>query len=94
MLDNALKRHPDMVLVHGGAPGAELIAGKWADARGVSQIVCKPDWANHNKAVPFKRNDEMLALDLIGLIAASGSGITDNLVDKARAKNVPVKTIG
>ena len=27
-------------------------------------------------------------------IAASGSGITDNLVDKARAKNVPVKTIG
>ena len=88
VLDNACQRHPDMVLVHGGALGAELIAGKWANARGVSQIVCKPDWANHNNVAPFKRNDEMLNLGLIGLIAALGSGITDNLVDKACAQNV------
>ena len=94
VLDNARQRHPDMVLVHGGAPGAEFIAGKWAKTRGVAQIVCKPDWKAHNKAAPFRRNDEMLALELIGLVATSGSGITDNLVDKARAKRVPVKLIG
>ena len=42
---------------HGGAPrGAELIAAKWADNRGVPQVVFKPDWTRHQKAAPFKRS--------------------------------------
>ena len=93
MLDRIRTRHPDMVLVHGGAPGAERIAAKWADNRGVAQIVCTPDWKTHAKAAPFRRNDEMLSLDLIGLIAVPGNGITDNLIDKARQKRLAVKII-
>src|SRR3546814_8643579 len=76
-----------MVLLHGGAPrGAELIAAKWADNRGVQQVVFKPDWARHQKAAPFKRNDAMLEVMPIGVIAFPGSGITENLVDKARSE--------
>ena len=94
ILDVAKRRHPDMVLVHGGAKkGAERIAQSWADNKGVKVIVCTPDWNTHNKAAPFIRNDEMLKLDLVGLIATPGSGITENLVDKARKKGVPVKLI-
>ena len=89
-LDSTLNRHPDMVLVHGGAPGSEEIASKWAINRKVSQIVCKPDWAAHQKAAPFKRNDDILKLDIIGLIAAPGTGITDNLVDKVRENGIMV----
>ena len=90
-LDRTRTKHPDMVLMHGGSPrGAELIAAKWADAKGVSQVVFRPNWTHHGKAAPFKRNDALLEELPIGLIAFPGSGITANLVDKARKLGIPV----
>ena len=80
-----------MVLVHGGGPGVEKVAAQWAERNGVHQVVCKPDWSAHGRAAPFRRNDELLNLLPKGLIAFPGSGITDNLVDKARALGIPVQ---
>ncbi|HYN39966.1 MAG TPA: DUF2493 domain-containing protein [Rhodospirillales bacterium] len=95
VLDRALAKHPDMVLLHGGTPkGVELIAAKWAEHRRVPQVVFKPDWTRHRKAAPFKRNDAMLATEPAGVIAFPGTGITGNLVDKAKAKRIPVKQYG
>jgi hypothetical protein len=38
------QKYPDMVLLHGGTPkGAEMISARWADTRGVTQMVFKPD---------------------------------------------------
>ena len=79
-----------MVLLHGGSPGVEKIAASWAEARGVDQVVCRPDWNAHGKAAPFRRNDELLNLLPRGVIAFPGSGITGNLVDKARELGIPV----
>jgi hypothetical protein len=94
-LDQVKARHPDMVLLHGGSDrGAELIAAKWADTRKVPQIAFKPDWARHAKAAPFKRNDAMLDVLPIGVIVLPGSGIQDNLADKARALGIPVWRCG
>ena len=90
-LDKVHAKHPDMVLLHGGSPkGAELIAAKWADHRKVPQIAFKPDWTKHGKAAPFKRNDQMLDVLPIGVIAFPGSGISANLADKARKLGIPV----
>jgi hypothetical protein len=90
-LDRVRAKHADMVLLHGGAPrGAERIAAAWADNRGVTQIVFKPDWTRHGKAAPFRRNDQLLEVLPIGLIVFPGSGITDNLADKARALGIPL----
>lgn len=90
-LDKSKTRHPDMVLVHGGSPtGAERIAACWADNRGVTQIAFKPDWKRHRRAAPFRRNDEMLSIMPAGIIGFPGSGITDNLCDKARGFGIPV----
>ena len=36
----------------------------------------------------FKRNDRMLEAQPIGIVAAPGSGVTDNLVDKARRQGI------
>ena len=92
-LDMAREKYPDMVLVHGGGPGIERIAAQWAERNGVHQVVCKPDWDRHGRAAPFRRNDELLNLLPKGVIAFPGSGITENLVDKARQLGIPVQRI-
>ena len=94
-LDQAHAKHPDMVLLHGGSPkGAELIAAKWADNRKVPQIAFKPDWTKHAKAAPFKRNDVMLDVLPIGVMHFPGTGIQDNLADKAKKLGIPVWKFG
>ena len=82
-LDQVRGKYKDMVLVHGGGPGAEKIAARWAESRGVHQVVCKPDWNAHGKAAPFRRNDQLLKLLPKGVIGFPGSGVTENLLDKA-----------
>ncbi|MBU6298603.1 MAG: DUF2493 domain-containing protein [Alphaproteobacteria bacterium] len=90
-LDKVHAKHPDMVLLHGGsAKGAELIAAKWAAHRHVPQIAFKPDWASHARAAPFRRNDAMLAVLPVGVLVFPGSGIQDNLADKAKRLGIPV----
>ncbi len=92
-LDRARAKYGDMVLLHGGGPGYEKIAASWADARGVDQVVCRPDWNAHGSAAPFRRNDELLNLLPVGVIAFPGSGITGNLIDKARQLGIPVMIV-
>jgi YspA, cpYpsA-related SLOG family len=95
VLDRVYGKHPDMVLLHGGSPkGAERIAACWADHRKVPQVVFRPDWSRHARAAPFKRNDRMLDVLPIGVIAFPGSGISANLADKARKLGIPVSKHG
>ena len=94
-LDQVHAKHPDMVLLHGGSPkGAERIAATWANSRKVPQVAFKPDWTKHAKAAPFKRNDQMLDTMPIGVIIFPGTGIQDNLADKARKMGIPVYRLG
>lgn len=94
-LDKIRGRYPDMVLCHGGqSRGAEVAAASWAEARGVPQIVFKPDFAAHGKSAPFKRNDLMIAAKLTGLVLFPGNGITANLGQKAEKAGVNVLRCG
>lgn len=94
-LDQVHAKHSDMVLLHGGSPkGAEKIAARWAEIRKVPQVAFKPDWTKHAKAAPFKRNDAMLAIMPIGVLVFPGTGIQDNLADKARKLGIPVYRFG
>jgi hypothetical protein len=94
-LDKVHAKHLDMVLLHGGSPtGAERIAACWADNRKVPHIPFKPNWTRHAKAAPFKRNDELLTVLPIGVLVFPGSGIQENLADKARKLGIPVWRFG
>lgn len=94
-LDQVRAKHPDMVLMHGKSPkGAEKIAARWADHRGVTQIGFAPDWTKHGRSAPFKRNDQMLDVLPIGVIVFPGTGIQDNLADKAKKLGIPVWKFG
>ena len=90
-LDRVHAKHPGMVLLHGGSPkGAERIAACWADNRKVTQVAFKPDFARHRNAAPFKRNDQLLETMPIGVVVFPGSGISDNLADKAKKLSIPL----
>lgn len=53
---------PHFVLIHGGAPGLDTIAGKvYKELTGRDAIVIRPDYKNNfYKVAPLKRNEEML----------------------------------
>lgn len=94
-LDRVHAKHPSMVLLHGGSPkGAERIAACWADSRKVAQIAFRPDFMRHRNAAPFKRNDAMLDVLPIGVLVFPGTGIQENLADKARKLGIPVWRFG
>lgn len=90
-LDKVLAQHKPMILLHGATPtGAESIAASWARNRDVPQKPFKPDWDKHQRAAPFKRNDRMLEDMPKGVIVFPGTGIQDNLADKARKLGIKV----
>jgi len=88
--DRILRRFPDMVLMHGATEtGGERIAVCWADKRGVPMVPYKPDW-KLGRSAPFKRNDRMLADTPKGVVIFPGTGIQDNMRDKAKAMGIKV----
>ena len=72
------------------AKGAERIAACWADARKAPQVAFRPDFTRHSNAAPFKRNDQLLEVMPIGVVVFPGSGISDNLADKAKKLGIPL----
>ena len=54
---------PDMALATTGAKGAERLAIRWAQQKGVTLVLAKADFDRHGKAAPFRANDELLALE-------------------------------
>ena len=50
----------DDTIVEGGARGVDTMARQWAEARGISFIEMKADWAKYGKAAGPKRNDAMV----------------------------------
>lgn len=50
----------DVVVVHGGAHGADRIAGAWAIANGLKVEVHPADWDRHGKSAGLIRNQEMV----------------------------------
>ena len=94
-LDQVHAKHAGMVLVHGKSPkGAERIASLWASNRNVPQIGFAPDWTKHGRSAPFKRNDQMLEIVPKGVMHFPGTGINDNLADKAKKLGIPVWKFG
>ena len=49
-----------LVIVEGGAKGADSMAKAWADCCGVQVREFKPDWGKYGRAAGLKRNVEMV----------------------------------
>jgi len=79
------------LLIHGAAPGADSLAGAWAENVGVDQVTFPANWRGRGRAAGPYRNQLMLELILPNLVVAfpGGSGTSD-MVRRARAAGVDV----
>ena len=59
-LDYFLQRQEEVLIVHGGAQGADSIADQYAEYRGFEAKVFLPDWEGLGKKAGFVRNKEMI----------------------------------
>jgi len=92
------------VVIEGGAPGIDFIAGGIADAMGIKHTEIKADWLKHGKSAGPKRNQLMLD-ELLSYARTDGADIsvlafhsdlanskgTGDMVRRAKAAGVDVR---
>ncbi len=83
----------DVVLIHGGARGADTIAGEYATYEGIEVIVCLADWNKYGKSAGVIRNNHMLDMDPDVVLAfqRNKSRGTQHCIGEARRRGIPVK---
>lgn len=83
---------PGTIVIHGGARGADRLAGSVARVLGYEVEVYPADWRNHGRSAGPIRNNRMLRdgkPDLV--IAFTGGTGTLDMVSRARRAGVPVQ---
>jgi hypothetical protein len=80
-------------LIHGGARGADTIAGDWAKTKPIERYVCRADWDKYGKAAGPYRNARMLEWlpDLV--VAFPGGRGTADMIRQAKSAGVEVVEI-
>lgn len=84
----------DVILAHGGARGADRMAGDYAKSRGWDVAVFQADWTKHGKAAGPIRNRHMLHAfrpDIV--VAFPGGRGTADMVAIARKAGVVVHEV-
>ena len=90
-LDRLASKRGVSEVIHGGATGADSLAGEWARARGVMCSVFRADWERHGRAAGPKRNQRMLEEGKPdGVVAFPGGRGTADMIQRAKAAGLTV----
>lgn len=83
----------DVVIVHGGARGADRMAGWIAQQLGMKVEVHPADWARHGKRAGYVRNQEMIDTkpDLVLGFMRQNSPGTRMCISLAQRAEIPVE---
>lgn len=85
---------PNVILIHGGAKGADLLADQWGVVNWLKIEVYKPDWGKYGKAAGMIRNREMLEESKPDLVVAFPTKSSRGTWDMVRrAKKAGIETI-
>ena len=80
-----------LLVISGGAAGADTGAMRWAVANKIRRRVFSADWAQHGKAAGMLRNTRMLVEGQPDLVVAFRGGRgTENMVNQAQVAGVAV----
>ena len=89
-------KYDDIIVVEGGAPGADLLSKKAAISLNIEYREYKADWKKYGRAAGPKRNQQMLDCERPDLVVAFHPNIneskgTKDMVNRARKANIPVE---
>ena len=88
------EQHGITAVIHGGASGADRLAGLWARIKEVAVQVFPADWEKHGKAAGPIRNQQMLDEGRPDLVVAFPGGRgTSDMVARAKRAGVEVMMI-
>jgi len=93
-LDKAKSVFVKVHIIHGGADGADTIAGRWAISRNVEYTKFPAKWTEYGRKAGFIRNKQMLdegKPDLV--IAFQGQKGTRMMIELAEKAGIPVREI-
>lgn len=94
VLNVAHTANPIKLLVHGGASGADDLAGQWARHVGVRWKAYPAYWKEEGRAAGPKRNQRMLdEAEPHLVIAFPGGDGTADMIGRANKAGVPVVTV-
>jgi hypothetical protein len=88
VLDQIHAHYGELVIINGGAGGADSYAHSWAIERNVHHAKMAALWHRFDKAAGPIRNSAMLALKPDVVIAFPGEDGTADMVKQARAANI------
>lgn len=93
-LDHLIRGAENPVICHGGARGADWLAGEWAKFRKIPCTVFYAQWDKYGKRAGILRNQQMLDEFKPTLVVAfpGGRGTAD-MVARSRAQKIPVMEI-
>ena len=92
-LSNLSKTHR-IIIVSGGARGADTLALIYANNRGYDTQIMMADWDTHGKSAGYVRNTEMagVATHCFAFWDNTSRG-TKHMIDTARKVNLPVHVV-
>ena len=91
---NRLARLPEgTTIVHGGASGADALAGNAARALGFTEHVFPADWNTYGKSAGYRRNQQMIdsGVDLVIAFHRGKSRGTQHTIDLAVRYVLPLE---
>lgn len=98
VLDRTADRVEILAVRHGGAFGADKLAGMWAEENGYPVQVYPADWNRYGKGAGPIRNQAMVdahdpavpSSRVVAVVAFPGGEGTADMVRRARAAGIPV----
>lgn len=93
VMDRVLAKHPDLLIIQGGAKGADSLAHQWAANTGVPQETFLANWDLYGKRAGYLRNVQMADSGADAVIAffrdnAEPSKGTSMMLDLARQRGI------
>lgn len=80
----------DILIVQGGATGADRIAREWSKARGPEPVTFRADWDRFGRRAGRLRNEVMVAAGADFVVAFPGGRGTNHCVETARLAKLMV----
>jgi len=90
-MNEAVSEHKHVLVIHGGARGADALAGQIAKQAGIGCQVFPALWEKHGRSAGPIRNQQMLDEGKPDLVLAAPGGVgTADMVRRSRAADVAV----